>query len=215
MLSKCQLLTLFKPRKYKYFMIMPSIVKKFSFDREIFSAVFLSYCVCFFLVAFIVTPVQTALNLPQTDYASLVFLPHGIRVLSIWLFKERAIIPLFLAHLFAYMHFFWIGESAFANLGLVLVGTFCAPIAFVLVGATGIDISTKNAKLVHWRAILLIGFLASIINSIGNSFLLSPTIHPSMHLSTAATYLIGDTIGVLAVLFILLFSFRFLRLVKK
>lgn len=194
---------------------MPSIVKKFSFDREIFSSVFLSYCVCFFLVAFIVTPVQTALNLSQTDYASLVFLPHGVRVLSLWLFKERAVIPLFLAHLFVYSLFWWIGESAFANLGLVLVGTFCAPIAFVLVRATGIDISAKNTKLVHWRTILLIGFLASIINSIGNSFLLSPTIHPSLHLSTAATYLIGDTIGVLVVLFILLFSFRLLRQAKN
>jgi hypothetical protein len=193
---------------------MNSLVKKISFDKEIFGMVFLSFCFCFFLVRFIITPVQTALNLPQTAYASLVFLPHGVRVLSIWLFQARAIIPLFLAHLFVYLVFLWHGDGALANLGLVLVGTLCAPMAFVLVRATGIDISAKNVNVVHWRMILLIGFFASIINSMGNSLLLSPTIDPSMHLITAATYLIGDTIGVFVVLTILLFSFRFLRRVK-
>jgi len=194
---------------------MNSLIQKFSFDRRIFFTVFLSYCFCFFLVTLIITPVQTVLNLPQTAYASLVFLPHGIRVLSIWLFQARAVIPLFLAHLFIYMLFWRFGEPTLANLGLVLVGTFCAPIAFVLVRATGIDISTKNANVVHWRSILLIGFLASIINSIGNSLLLSPTIDPSLHLITVTTYLIGDTIGVFIVLITLLFSLRFLRLAKS
>lgn len=193
---------------------MNSLIQKFSFDRRIFFTVFLSYCFCFFLVTLIITPVQTVLNLPQTAYASLVFLPHGIRVLSIWLFQARAVIPLFLAHLFIYMLFWRFGEPTLANLGLVLVGTFCAPIAFVLVRATGIDISTKNVNVVHWRSILLIGFLASIINSIGNSLLLSPTIDPSLHLTTVTTYLIGDTIGVFIVIITLLFSLRFLRLAK-
>jgi hypothetical protein len=194
---------------------MASIVKKYSFDREIFYWVFLSFSFLFLLVEFIVTPVQRALNLPQTVHASLVFLPHGIRVLSIWLFQERAVIPLFLVHLVTYTFFSPHGGSALTYIGLVFVGTLCAPCAFVLVRATGIDISPKNVRVVHWRVILLVGFFASIINSIGNSFLLSPTIHPSMHLTTAATYMIGDTMGVLVVLVILLFLFRFKRLAKN
>jgi hypothetical protein len=197
-----------------YQLIMNSLVKRYSFDKEIFGMVFLGFCFCWGLVVLIITPVQMALNLPQTAYASLVFLPHGVRVLSIWLFQARAVSPLFLAHLFTYVFFWWHGEGALTILGLVLVGTLCAPMAFVLVRATGIDISPQNASVVHWRIILLIGFFASIINSMGNSLLLSPSIDPSMHLITAATYLIGDTIGVFVVLTILVFSFRFLRWVK-
>lgn len=183
---------------------------QFRFSKEVFAVVFVVYCACYFFVSFVVTPIQLAVGLPQTSYASLLFLPHGVRVLSIWLYQGRALVPLFCAHLLAYP-IFWLGEITPAILGLVLVGTFCAPLAFVLVGWIGVDLSVRNTKIMHWRSILLIGFIASIINSFGNSLILSPSIDPSLHLLTALTYLVGDTMGVFVLLLILLFGFRLAR----
>jgi hypothetical protein len=64
---------------------------------------------------------------------------------------------------------------------------------------------------VHWRSILAVGFIASIINSLGNSLFLSPYIEPALHLATVATYLVGDTLGVFVLLLILLLGFRLTR----
>ena len=189
---------------------MFGFLNQFRFSKEVFAIVFIAYCACYFFVSFVVTPIQMAAGLPQTNYASLLFLPHGIRVLSIWLYKGRAVIPLFCAHLFIYP-IFWLGEITLSNLGLVLVGTFCAPLAFTLIGWIGFDVSVGNTKIIHWRSILLMGFIASIINSLGNSFILSPNIDPSLHLLTAATYLFGDTMGVFVLLLIMLFGFRLTR----
>ena len=189
---------------------MLEVSRRFFFKKEVFAMVFIAYCASYFFVEFLVFPVQTAVGLPQANYASLLFLPHGIRVLSIWLYKERAVIPLFCGHLFVYT-LFWLGEFSLTALALVLVGTFCVPMAFVLVGWIGFDVSVRNTKIKHWRSILMVGFIASIINSLGNSLILSPYIEPSLHLSILATYLVGDTLGVFSLLLILLFSFRLAR----
>ena len=189
---------------------MFGFLNQFRFSKEVFAIVFIAYCACYFFVSFVVTPIQMAAGLPQTNYASLLFLPHGVRVLSIWLYQARAVLPLFCAHLLVYP-IFWLGEITFSNLGLVLVGTFCAPLAFTLIGWIGFDVSVGNTKIIHWRSILLMGFIASIINSLGNSFILSPNIDPSLHLLTAATYLFGDTMGVFVLLLIMLFGFRLTR----
>ena len=189
---------------------MLEISRRFFFKKEVFAMVFIAYCAGYFFVEFLVIPVEMAFGLSQTNYASILFLPHGIRVLSIWLYKERAVIPLFCGHLFVYT-LFWLGEFSLTALALVLVGTFCVPMAFVLVGWIGFDVSVRNTKIKHWRSILMVGFIASIINSLGNSLILSPYIEPSLHLSVLATYLVGDTLGVFSLLLILLFSFRLAR----
>ena len=189
---------------------MLEMSRRFSFSKEIFATVFLGYCSCYLLVVFVVEPIQLATGASQSSFASLLFLPHGIRVLSIWLYKERAVIPLFCAHLFIYI-LFWLGEVSLTSLVVVFVGTFCAPLAFILVGWIGFDVSVRNTQIVHWRSILAVGFIASIINSLGNSLILSPYIEPALHLSTVATYLVGDTLGVFCLLLILLFGFRLVR----
>lgn len=189
---------------------MLKILNELRFSKEVFAIVFIAYCACYFFVSFLVTPIQMAVGLPQTSYASLLFLPHGVRVLSIWLYKGRAVIPLFCGHLFIYV-LFWLGEVSLTSLAVVFVGTFCAPLAFILVGWVGFDVSVRNTEIVHWRSILAVGFIASIINSLGNSFILSPNIDPSLHLATVATYLVGDTLGVFVLLLILLLGFRLTR----
>ena len=56
------------------------------------------------------------------------------------------------------------------------------------------------------------GFVASIFNSLGNAFILSPRINPVNHLDSVLAYVVGDTMGVFVFL-LLLVIFR--RLVLR
>ena len=176
-----------------------------------FIIVFGGYCLSFFLVKYLVYPLQVSF-LPQTAaFASLLFLPHGVRVISVWLLGERALLPLFASHLFIYSIFYNNGDTAFTTLGMVSVGTFCAYLAFWLFSVSGINLTIKNLNIIHWRAILLMGFLASVFNAVGNSLLMMSSIDDNLHIQTLVFYLIGDTLGVFTLLILLTVSLRIHR----
>lgn len=61
-----------------------------------FSVVILAYVLAHGLTALLITPMQSRLMPELTIFASLAYLPHGVRVLSTWLLGKRAFLPLFL-----------------------------------------------------------------------------------------------------------------------
>ena len=95
-----------------------------SFSAKEFCFVFFGYVLMFFLVQYLIYPVQEIIIPKSTIFAALIFLPHGVRVVSIWLLRERAIIPLFLASLVIYRSFYWYAEPFYLNYFLILTGTF-------------------------------------------------------------------------------------------
>ena len=176
-----------------------------------FVFIFGGYCIAFLVVEFSIEPLQ-AWVLPQTTaFASILFLPHGVRVLSVWMFRGRAFVPLFLAHLFIYSLFFWHDDSFLRHLGMISVGTLCAYLALGLFLASGINLSLQNFDIIHWRAILLLGLVASIFNSVGNSLIMMNVIDAPLQLETMVIYLIGDTLGVFALLLVLGLGLRIFR----
>ena len=165
----------------------------------------------FVLVQYIVFPLQRIL-VPETSvFAALLFLPHGIRVVSVWLLREKALVPLFLAHLVIYRLYYWYADPFYLNFLLVLTGTICAYLAVLFFDFGKIDLSIENLTISHWRSLILLGFVASIFNAIGNTVILAATIDADIQLRTLIHYLIGDTIGVLGLLTILLVGFRIVR----
>ena len=164
---------------------------------------------------YLVYPLQVGL-LPQTAaFASLLFLPHGVRVVSVWLLRGRALAPLFASHLCIYSMFYYNAGIDLKLVGLVFVGTFCAYLAFWLFSISGIDLTIKNLDIIHWRAILLMGFLASVFNAVGNSLLMMHSIDETLHIQTIVFYLVGDTLGVLTLLVMLGLFLRILRGVES
>ena len=180
----------------------------FLFSASEFFAVFFGYVIMFVLVQYIVFPLQRIL-IPETSiFAALLFLPHGIRVVSVWLLREKALVPLFLAHLVIYRSYYWYADPLYLNFLLVLTGTICAYLAVLFFDFGKIDLSIENLTISHWRSLILLGFVASIFNAIGNTVILAATIDTNIQLRTLIHYLIGDTIGVLGLLAILLVGFR-------
>lgn len=169
------------------------------------------YLLTFVLVNQVVFPAQQTILPSISQYAALVFLPHGVRVIATWLYREKAILPLLIAHLILYRAYYWNGTDTTKNMVAVLAGSLCVFIAMQLFRFSRIDISLANMTISHWRSLILLGFVSSIFNTAGNMLALGDAMSSELHLNVVATFIIGDTLGTIVCLLILMFGFRLLR----
>lgn len=172
------------------------------------------YLLLFLTVRQIIYPLQQMIAPDAAQYAALIFLPHGVRVIATWLYREKAIVPLLLTHLILYRLFYWQGGDAALNIVAVLSGSLCVFITMQLFSFSRIDISLSNITISHWRSLVFLGFISSVFNTAGNMLAMGDTMGSELHLEVIATFIIGDTLGTLACLFILMLGFRLRRLAK-
>lgn len=172
------------------------------------------YMLLFLAVRHIIYPLQKMIAPEAAQYAAFIFLPHGVRVIATWLYREKAIVPLLLAHLVLYRLFYWQGGDAALNIVAVLSGSLCVFITMQLFSFSRIDISLRNMTISHWRSLVFLGFISSVFNTAGNMLAMGDTMGSELHLEVIATFIIGDTVGTLACLFILMLGFRLHRLAK-
>lgn len=172
------------------------------------------YMLLFLAVRHIIYPLQKMIAPEAAQYAAFIFLPHGVRVIATWLYREKAIVPLLLAHLVLYRLFYWQGGDAALNIVAVLSGSLCVFITMQLFSFSRIDISLRNMTISHWRSLVFLGFISSVFNTAGNMLAMGDTMGSELHLEVIVTFIIGDTVGTLACLFILMLGFRLHRLAK-
>ena len=153
--------------------------------------------VTFYLSNYVLLPFQAEYTPQIASYASLLFLPHGVRVLSAWLLGWKAIPLLLPTSIFA--HWLNFGASGFTLAGTigVLSGVTCAVITFWLFARLGMDFRLTASKRANWRDIMIAGCIASIINTFGMGLAFGH------NLTTSAGYFIGDVSGMFACMFIL------------
>lgn len=163
-----------------------------------------------YLGAFAVTfgllmPAQRLVLLDFANYASILFLPHGVRVLTAWLYGWRAL-PL-LAPSALLTHAYLFGTEGFSSGYFVaaLFGLFCATFSFWLFAKLGMDFRQGQTRLASWREILLTGSFASIINVAGTSYFYG------VEIRSASAYFIGDLGGLLVAMVVLMLCFRWMR----
>lgn len=173
------------------------------------------YTLMFFAVNRIIYPLQEIIAPETAPYAALIFLPHGVRVIATWLYREKAILPLLLAHLILYRLLYWNAGDPALNMVAVLSGTLCVFITMQLFTVSRIDISLSNMTISHWRSLILLGFVSSIFNTAGNMMAVGDVMGSDMHLKVIATFIIGDTLGTAGCLLLLMMGFRLHRLIVK
>jgi hypothetical protein len=176
--------------------------------------IIIGYILAFTIVSAGVMPLQNTLLPSISPYAALVFLPHGVRVLATWLYREKALIPLLVAHLLMYRLFYWHSDDAATNMVAVLSGSFCAFIALQLFNFSRIDVSLNNLSISHWRTLIVFGFMASIFNALGNTLALGGVISSELHIDVVIAFIIGDTLGTAACLLILMLLIRLRRHIR-
>ena len=174
-----------------------------------------AYVLCHGITAFVVKPVQELFIPHVTIFASLIYLPHGVRVLATWMMGWRAIIPLFTGSYLSNLLLTSNEVRAVTDpviLQSVTVGALSAYVAFGLMKASGRDIAANGGRIMDWKWLLIVGAIASVVNSVGQSIVYSGLILPDEALATLATFAVGDLVGLAVNMFVLLLIFRWLRL---
>ena len=86
-----------------------------------------------------------------------------------------------------------------------------AVIAFEFMRFCKIDAYPKDTGVISWRTVLFGGVFASIINSLGSSWLKSGFFAPSDLMEVITRFVLGDTLGLLFGMLITMLMFRRIR----
>ncbi|WP_022705479.1 hypothetical protein [Pseudorhodobacter ferrugineus] len=179
-----------------------------------FLSIVIAYVTAHGVTALVVTPVQS-IFLPQyTVFASLIYLPHGVRVLATWAFGWKAIPALIIGPCMSAWLFYPTQDLDFLKPALImgmLVGAFAAFFSFELARRAGYDCYFGRSKNLNWKGMIIIGAISSIINSVGQSLVYSGLIGLGKAPATMVFYAVGDLVGLIVCLVVLMFGFRWAR----
>jgi len=171
------------------------------FHHEIAYALALAvlYTAAFGLVVFVLNPLQSLVLPEVTNFASLVFVPHGLRVMATVVMGARAIPGLFLGALYS-THFIWGMERLALSAVIALISSTVAWLTLEGLRATGINAYylCRKSGLPPFRHVLLAGILCSAANSLLLGTVLEMTVNIERVAYTMAAIAIGDAAGLLA-----------------
>ena len=184
--------------------VMRSIVE-FTRLNE-FAVIFISFVLAYALVDLVVEPVQHQFLSSSVMAGSLLFIPHGIRVLAVWLCGVRAILPLIAAEFLGGI-FLWQPDVGLdVLLGSSMVGGLCVYLTFEVFRLAGIEMRPdgKDSALTNWRSLILLASIASVFNSIGKQIFFGSLAPLTDQVLILAMFWIGDTLGTFACLLLLI-----------
>ncbi|ETX12927.1 hypothetical protein OCH239_15215 [Roseivivax halodurans JCM 10272] len=165
------------------------------------------YVLAHAVTAGVVTPLQSYIFPEATVFASLLYLPHGVRVVSAWLFRWTALPGLILGA--ALSEWLFTDPATLQNLIPViilsiLIGAISAPLVFESLRQLGAPAYAKPGSPIDWRALYTVGIVSSLLNSVGQMFVFDSMVSPAGAMLILSIYTIGDIFGFLAVKNILL-----------
>jgi hypothetical protein len=171
-----------------------------------FLIISLAYIVGYLVVDFIVAPVQYLYLSRDFTVGSLMFIPHGIRVLAVWLCGSRAILPLIISELLCTVLLWQPDVAISTSLGSSMVGGLCVYLTFEVFRLAGIEMRPdgKDSALTNWRSLILLASIASIFNSIGKQIFFESLAPLADQVLIIAMFWIGDTLGTFACLLLLI-----------
>ena len=158
-----------------------------------------------------ILPFEIAAAGHMGSLASVLFLPHAVRVLSVWLIGPKAFFALFPASLFISFLFLRHEYDTFTLFLITLWGASSAVISFEFLRFMNLNVYPKNTASINWRLLVFAGCLASFINCLGGTFLKSEGLAPVEILELMTRYLIGDIGGLLVCLVVLMLALRYNR----
>jgi hypothetical protein len=170
------------------------------------------YLALHFLQFFVIFPLEAKYGSNVTWLASLFFFPHLVRVLAVWMLGPLAFFALLPADII--IHFVVYPDRQLTDLQMLVpfVSSRCAVIAFEVFKLTGTNLYMSATNETNWRPLLLIGAIASVVNSAGLSVLYEGLFMPEESLHLLATYILGDTLGLFFGLIVLMVLTRLLKL---
>jgi uncharacterized membrane protein YeaQ/YmgE (transglycosylase-associated protein family) len=167
-----------------------------------FSIISFSYIASYTLVAGFFYPLQTLLFPNLTTTISLLFLPHGIRILAAYYYGWKSFLLIIPA-----AYFMWIISVYGFQIPLHPI----QPIVSVLSCILGIKIISKKLTY-NFREdipfLIIAGIIGSILNGLFNSLLINDTFLSTQVLS----YIFGDVLGQIVLMLLFFQTLKFIDL---
>ena len=157
---------------------------------------------------------EISLTSENAIFASLLFLPHSVRVLSAWLLGPKSLIAMIPAGVAVSLIGGASPSQGYELIQEIILATFAASsavMAFEFMRLCKIDAYPKDDGIVSWRTVLFGGVLASVINSLGSTWLKSGYFDAALILEVIARFVLGDVMGLLVGMLIIMLVTRYLR----
>jgi hypothetical protein len=163
----------------------------------------LAYVAASFLTFQVLMPLQNVFFPAYPSYVSLLFLPHGVRVLSAWLLGWRAIFALLpgVAIVFALVG----GWDVLlpSRLLAITIAVTTVPAVFYVCKALGWDLFPRVDRKPCWLCVMGVGIITSVLVSVLTNMAFGSAT------AEYIAYLIGDISGLFFLMLGLYFAFRF------
>ena len=165
----------------------------------------LAYLVSFSLTMAIISPLQSVLLSSVPTSISLLFLPHGVRMIAAHYFGWKSIIYLLPS---SYMMYALMTQAQGDILPPLspLVSLVSCYIGMKLV-TTFANVTSKDMSISTWKWLLIAGFVSSIFNGMGIGLLQG---HIGLTIQMLG-YAIGDVSGQFALMIALIYYFRYIQ----
>ena len=174
----------------------------------------LAYLVTFVVWRYLILPMEISLTSENAIFASFLFLPHAIRVLSAWLLGPKSLIAMIPTGVAVSLISGTSPPQGYELLLEVILATFAASsavMAFEFMRLCKVDAYPKDDGVVSWRTVMFGGVLASIINSLGSTWLKSGYFDAALILEVIARFVLGDVMGLLVGMLTIMLVTRYLR----
>jgi len=173
-----------------------------------FLIVSVAYITAFSLTLGFIVPLQQILLSNVISELSVLFLPHGVRVLAFYFLGWRAVI--FLLPASYLMNFLSSQAGITLDPWAPVVSLIGCYLGFVLT-IRFFPEDVLHRQFPRWQYFGLIALLGSILNSLGNTVLLKH----ELDFLVATGFLFGDMAGFFVCFLILMYVFRFARLMTE
>ena len=174
----------------------------------------LAYLLTFVVWRYLILPLEISLTNENAIFASFLFLPHAIRVLSAWLLGPKSLIAMIPTGVAVSLIAGASPSQGYELIQEIILATFAASsavMAFEFMRLCKIDAYPKDGGIVSWRTVLFGGVLASIINSLGSTWLKSGYFDAVLILEVIIRFALGDVMGLLVGMLIIMLVTRYLR----
>lgn len=176
---------------------------------------FVFFIVTFILHKYLILPLEIFIfSQENIEYASLLYLPHAVRIIAYYVLGPIVLIPIFLSQCFTNLVF---NNAELMNtVYLSSLSTLSIFFGFKLYEL----VKSKNLfninKTVDWKQIIIVGFLVSIFNSTLSSLFISlNTSYNYFYESLNFTFLIGDVLGLVFGMLIFVYCIKFYNSWRK
>jgi len=170
---------------------------------------FLIYVVFFLIQKHVIYPIeQVFFSNEVLQLASVLYLPHCVRVLSYYILGFKSIIPIFFSQVFTYVYF---NDADIINSSLLsFISTCSIVLGFKVFYVLNEKTHLKFKKIVEWKILVILGSFISIFNSFLSTIYFSVN-GSFLNLSVLFRFIIGDILGMITGMLIFIFVIKLVR----